>query len=610
MTSSRIEEVKSLEIDDFQVVDHVATQENIINRPMPPKARPLSYLLIGQNINNNTHPTYKAKKVLLRDGHPIGLKPASYFYKENNTKEVDKINEADPRIACLEAYACTISRFLATAAYVPTANAIYDESQRKFIGVASKEIPNFKSNSEDRLKESDITVETTTTAIEQQRAILDENIQELINSSKRESQGFLSFFYNKNQRQLTAAQFSQILIDFQQNSNKYSDEALTILQLKLQERANVIEANIKAGYTKPSYPRELSLLSKIINTAKTLKMFNAEKEDISVETLEALDQRLQDRKVQLDESKPGIINEVINGKKIVITTKSLLNYRIIKGLAIALTTRYIFKEDDNHSHNMSKYGHIIDFDMTKWNILYKFKKMKQLDQSLRQPLDTTYHFTERDIRNFPDLKDAKPYYWPTYQVMFTESVIKTINFFGYEVTDYAKTIAKNFFTLKDNEAYKKLSNNPIFKYHQFQTLLKFLLTNENMYRGFAELHIPANELSKSNDGKPNQTSLIDELVKDEAMRIAELYKVLRIMPEFKEFLLQHGDSAFAVIKKEFTLEKAKYAAKMKAKPYYQSLVDAIDLGAITASYREMKHELTVGHYKAEVVTNPIGVRRP
>lgn len=610
MTSSRIEGVKSLEIDDFQVVDHVTTPQSVINRAMPPKARPLSYLLIGQNINNNTHPTYKAKKVLLSGGHTVGVKAASYFYKENNAKELDKTNEADPRIACLEAYACAISRFLATSAYVPAANAIYDEAQQQFIGVASKEIPNFKSNSEDRLKESDTSVETTTTAIEQQRAVLDQNIQELINTSKRESQGFFSFFYNKNQRQLTAAQLSQLLVDFQQNAHKHSDEALTTLQVKLQERINVIEANTKAGYKKPSYPQELNLLSKIINTAKTLKMFNEEKEDISIEMLEALDLKLQDKKIQLDENKPAIINELVNGKKVVITTKNLLNYRIIKGLAIALTTRYIFKEDDNHSHNMSKYGHIIDFDMTKWNILYKFKKMKQLDRKLRQPLDTTYHFTERDLRNFPDLKDAKPYYWPTYQVMFTESVIKTINFFGYDVTDYAKTIAKNFFTINDNEAYKKLSNNPIFKYHQFQTLLKFLLTNEHMYRGFAELHIPIDAFSKSEDGKPNQKLLIDELVKDEAARIAELYKVLSIMPEFKEFLLQHGDSAFANIKKEFTVEKAKYAAKTKTKPYYQSLVDAIDLPDMSARYKEMKYELTRGCDKTEVLTHPMSMKRP
>jgi hypothetical protein len=62
------------------------------------------------------------------------------------------------------------------------------------------------------------------------------------------------------------------------------------------------------------------------------------------------------------------------------------------------------------------------------------------------------------------------------------------------------------------------------------------------------------------------------------------------MPEFREFLINCGDSAFRDIQHEFSLAKEKYDSKKQEKVYYEQLADAIDLSAIENSYHAIKHQ--------------------
>src|SRR4029079_17964673 len=83
---------------------------------------------------------------------------------------------------------------------------------------------------------------------------------------------------------------------------------------------------------------------------------------------------------------------------------NLDNYRVVKGLAIGLTTSYIFMEDDLHRNNLSKDGKRFDFDMSLWPLLYNFKQASFLEIPLvfyRGPNEASFKVTTEDVINFP-----------------------------------------------------------------------------------------------------------------------------------------------------------------------------------------------------------------
>lgn len=353
----------------------------------------------------------------------------------------------------------------------------------------------------------------------------------------------------------------------------------------------------------------------------------------------------------------------------------------MRGLATSLVTRYVFKEDDNNNKNFSKWGQFIDFEMTKFNISSHFKELDLFSRAFRQPNQATYICTEQDIRRFPDIKDAMPFYWPTTAPMISLMLIKIMNSFigqfehffidaddqiykelsrivlevasalyvGDEtqslrdrLSQYAfklvlklksvligqpevisieqkklvfEVIKNNFmhyltcylnsqdiptgylqqfgafdncFSPEDNESYKLLSTHPVFIFHKFKTFLKYILMDENAYQSIAKLYIRP---SSSYIEKGNKINLRESLVQDEIARIKEIRAVLSGMPEFKEFLICHGDFALKMIKKEIACVEHNYAAKSHAKPYYQTLVNSLSSNGLDIRYAELLNSL-------------------
>lgn len=237
-------------------------------------------------------------------------------------------------------------------------------------------------------------------------------------------------------------------------------------------------------------------------------------------------------------------------------------YRTIKSLSICLMTSNLIENDDTHIYNLALRG-LIDFDMALWPILFHFKKGGTFDSLIRSPSAERYHWfkwintpspehrfhiTENDIRNFPDLQDANPFYWPTKS--------SSIEVFGCRLAD--KT-SNNDFTAEDIAAYKALKDHPVFIYHKFATLLKFILSDPNDYRILAEAHIPKDFIP--DDPIFKGKNLIDVLVDHLAERIEEVKQVLINMPEFKAFLKSQGDT----IVQKMIMEKYDKHEKLTAK---------------------------------------------
>lgn len=234
-----------------------------------------------------------------------------------------------------------------------------------------------------------------------------------------------------------------------------------------------------------------------------------------------------------------------------VTDLDLQDNTIVTALAITLTTSYIFEEDDLHRGNISKTGKRIDGDGLIWPILSEFKDGSLGDKVFRRPNANSFVITEHDIHHFPNLTDAKPFYWPTSPAPIIPESYRNL------LKQYGVPISLNAYSYHENDLIKKLSTNPVFIYHKFKTLLKFILTDANMYRKIAKMHVRENIVDSNN------ISLIERNVAHQEERIKQMRKVLVNMPEFKSFIRTNGKPALDEIIAEFNMRNIKIEDKLK-----------------------------------------------
>ncbi len=245
-------------------------------------------------------------------------------------------------------------------------------------------------------------------------------------------------------------------------------------------------------------------------------------------------------------------------------SRDLINFRIVKGLALCLVASFLFEEDDLHRKNMSKYGKRIDFDMSLWNRLYSYKYMAGsfLVKFLRSTTSSAYPLSfrepgnrfdtgEDDIKHFPNLRKFDPYYWVTKgQPYFPETI--------------AKMFSENGFISSDHAIFALLENHPVFIYYKYRTFLKYILTDSNMYRDIADLNICKGLNHESGD------TFANVLTDDQKKRIQYFEDLLVKMPEFKLFMQQDGDRAFREIREEFAARQNKLKTKAAHNPEYEA----------------------------------------
>lgn len=562
----------------------------------PHSAKPKSKLLFPLKTyedlqeRSSAHPVNKTVKA--RDD--IDLEQIKKLRKLENVQRFYffKNNKPGSPISELEALCGAFYRFIAPE-NVPATHAYYDEDNEvKFIGVTSKAIPGFKTNHDVPLEETDTFIELIKDLIEEETEIqskkVSKDIEELTNyldkifSSTQNSYMESSVQYIKNlynfywSSAYTAVKLRETLVTFKNSDPKlkFSPQSIQALLDFLRNRVIHIEKDLNDPDT---YRDELVLLKNLTNSAENLLDLALQKA-VTISANRKLEEAYKLTKangIDLEKLKD---EEKITCDGFSITVKDLKNYRIVKRLAVALVTRYLMQDTDGHNQNMSKDGWLIDFDMAKLRILFQFRNPDFWDRRLRQPSERTFIVTARDIAEFPNIRDADFYYWPTKATLLTKSMAKKIS--------WVYTVRENFFEKKDNDVFQKLSTNPVFIFHKYKTLLKYILTDGNMFRNIGKLHLREDLTYRDeNDGKFK--NLLDEIINDEEARIQKVRDVLIKMPEFQKFLAHNGKYVLQLIKDEFLDYRNKYKLKLKEKPYYKELVNSINLEEIHKRYKQI-----------------------
>lgn len=321
---------------------------------------------------------------------------------------------------------------------------------------------------------------------------------------------------------------------------------------------------------------------------------------ITIDDLEKLDHETPtDDRFNLKDDEDTLVNlSIENDNWVRISIGDLRRYRMMKGLASGLMASYLFEEDDLHKGNMSSDGKRIDFDMSLWSILSKFKSSTFGDAlSRKNNLATRYTIHEDDIRKFPNLQHATPYYWPTRA--------KTLS--GY----IASIKSSNPWEADENKIYAKLAENPVFNYFKFQTLLKFILSGADIYHHIAELHVRPDIMYENK-------YIVDILSEHLRCRIQSVKDTVINMPEFAQFITNHGASAFLKIRADIEANNQHYKLKSEKmnialsnpneknsthvliakKESYQK--QSIDLRAVTAKYDEINRLITKKNENAQI----------
>lgn len=473
----------------------------------------------------------------------------------------------------------------------------------RFVGVSSKAIPNFRTNHDVPLEEQDTIIELIKDLIEEETETqcqeLSNDVKELTSYLEKvfstSQEGYVSsgvqyvrdlynFFWNSA---YTSVKLRDTLTTFTNSDNKlkFSPQSIQALLEFLRNRVTHIERDLKD----PAYNEELVFLKKTANSAEKLLDLVMQK-SVTISANRKLEEAYRLAIARGIDILSADDNERITCDGFSIKIKDLKNYRIVKRLAVALVTRYLMQDTDGHNQNMSKDGWLIDFDMAKLRILFQFREPDFWDRRLRQPTERTFVITERDIANFPNIVDADFYYWPTKATILTKSMAKKISL--------VYTVRENFFEKKDNDTFKKLATNPVFVFHKYKTLLKYILTDRKMYQTIGKFHLRDDVMYKDwNDGKVK--NLLDEIVNDEEARIQKMREVLVKMPEFQKFMAYNGKYVMNLIKEEFLAYRNKYKAKIKEKPHFKEVVNAINLDEIHKNYLKIFKECGADKVKKE-----------
>lgn len=246
-------------------------------------------------------------------------------------------------------------------------------------------------------------------------------------------------------------------------------------------------------------------------------------------------------------------------KTIRVIAKDLKNYRIIKTIAIIITLCHIFMEGDFHRNNIGKKGRW-DFDLSLLNLLFYFKDHSWFGHRYRNPLVTKIEtVTAEDIRNMPDYKDIALFYGPC-----VPPPVELLSYLVSKVTSLFSedpyVIADNAFQREDNAVFRLLKEHPAFIYNKYSTLTRFILTEGNMYKNIAELHIPVN--AKPEGERFQNKTLITILTDLLEGRIIKYTEVLVAMPEFADFIKDQGDTVIENILAEMARNNARMERKL------------------------------------------------
>lgn len=403
----------------------------------------------------------------------------------------------------------------------PVTYAVYDASN-EYVAVDSEEIPDFKPLSVDPLQEDDLNIDF----------FLANNCNfELFDKMDSEVKRLEEEVENLNRKinslSLQEKKMQDDLISLRKNKDSIDLSAISVLEAKYQK---ILER--KSGYIKA--------------LSHNAKLYDDYFADIKT--------RFQ------------------------LTKRDIEKYAILKGLAYGMTTSYIFNEDDLHRNNMSKKGVRVDFDKSRWPFGFRVSDNSIDVSMLREPAADALSVYENDIARFPLVSNFKPFYWPT----------QTLKLLPVTVTTALKnfiTLSTNPYPLEETLIYQQLESNLIFKHHMLAIMLKYILTNADIYKQIAKLHM-------RKERNYNNRLVIDIIGEDENTRIRNFETVLMRMPMFADFFEAHGKRELAKLLAEIAQRNLYYADKLIAVArHIKELTTAIAAPQEASQLEKMKTEL-------------------
>lgn len=480
------------------------------------------------------------------------------FYHEIRkvTRETDtevesfflKVNKDHSYMPEIEATNARFCRVLAPH-HVPHTYALYDLAEKKFTAVLSQEIPDFKSIGDEPLEDVDIKIEfmkdkkismDMMEELDKKHRILDEEvkrvercIQKVITVKKRLRKELKDW---KNKLAKPSLRKKTTPIATPRSAPSSLAIPVTPISAPIEEESH---KNVRSEYKKYC-DLDNEMFDALVKAEDDLHAFFNEMEhlDVKEEKEKAVKEAQKEEKEQKYQIPP-------------VTAKEFENYRILKGLAIAITTSYIQKQDDLHRHNFSKFGFLIDQDMANWPLssVYKLKSEGFMESKFfsRAPKEDQFKATQQDILNLPELKDADPHYWPSkYASRITpqETARAAAGYFG-------TPLSMNEFPGRDSELFRKLKDNRVFVYHKWATFAKYIMTNESIYKNIASE-------SMRNDIDHNQEFLYVLMAKTQDVRIAELKSQLLDMSEFINFFVENSEKIANELVTDLTNDGVKF----------------------------------------------------
>lgn len=148
-------------------------------------------------------------------------------------------------------------------------------------------------------------------------------------------------------------------------------------------------------------------------------------------------------------------------EQVIPSTQTLIEKNVME----LLIGRWFLNDDDAHPHNQSLNGDI-DFDM----FFYWFTIWMKNPRMLVGVPNPGINLTVSDWENFPNVKDAKPYHWPTY-LRPGEKTLQIYLPFGETILE--KTLPKRY---PAPEQFIGLASNEKAQEQKFLAALKALLT--------------------------------------------------------------------------------------------------------------------------------------
>ncbi|RDI45178.1 hypothetical protein [Aquicella lusitana] len=535
--------------------------------PLPP-----NFPKRSRSLRLFTYTSHKTKKETCHLVNTATRNGKDYFVKDDTPEEKTAENlQLAEILAQLEVTSCEWYR-LVEPDIVPATHACYEykDDAYYFTAVSSKKLPGFTPNRYDPLLEQDLIIEPVENDTDYQRHRLMENLKLLSASWDRtpndSSWLSLSYAYSYTRNQINwysslwdskpkAIQLKDHVDKLLTQQSKLSRETLNTLLNQIEAR----QQHISKMDTTPQRQTELEYL-KIANETTKKLMASTLNEHVDVKKLEEIDKlvkKLEDeieRKyakedkdkdvtvnllgqsitIKVADIKNGgllgkldknrIINEKAFNKPYPIKVRDLINYRTIKGLAKGTIASYVNAENDYHNRNGAKNGKRVDTDMSEWGFMQQFKKTNFSEWLFSKT--PNFNFTERDIRNFPNLQDAVFRYFPT-KNSFSQSKIDL------------SSLHENFYTQHDNEVFQKLAFHPVYVFHKFKSLLKHILTTEAMYRSIAQMNI-RNDLNYVDEKDTKREEYDFVLMSAKAINLNDL-RIISEKNSNKPILIRHGD---------------------------------------------------------------------